>query len=208
MFDGSRMPLEANIHTTKTIVERARLRQVSVEGELGVIGARGATEAGAALDARPTPEATADFVRRTGIDVVAPALGTIHGMPDDSVTLDLEHLAAVGRTCGAPIALHGASGLDLETIRAAIAVGVAKVNISSRITRALALGIRSYWETAPDELDLRRFLAAGRDGVRRVAARYFEVTGAAGRASRTVATLSPEQPLAGGHGDRPAWEPE
>jgi fructose-bisphosphate aldolase class II len=109
-------------------------------------------------------------------------LGNLHRMPDDSVTLDLGQIRAIAGATDRPIALHGGSGIDQAQLRAAVAAGIGKINVSSRVTRALAAGIRATWAERPEELDLRRFLGAGREAVQVMAGVYFELTGSAGRA--------------------------
>jgi ketose-bisphosphate aldolase len=203
MFDGSRLAPADNIARTAQVVAYADSKGVCVEGEIGRIGAREEMTLEDARVERTTPEAAADFVQQTGVDIVAPALGTLHGMPDDSVPLDIDHLRAVTAACGVPVALHGGSGLDPATLQAAIAGGIAKVNISSRVTRALARGIRDAWAADPDELDLRRFLASGRDAVREVAAIYCDLVGAAGRGGTAAGRAGAVERAA-----EPSWEVE
>ena len=138
-------------------------------GHRGRGGARASSAAGrtpspeAARASRTTPDEAARFVAATDIDVIAPNLGNLHRMPDDSTELDLEQIRAIAAATDRPIALHGGSGIDQAQLSAAIAAGIGKVNISSRVTRALAAGIRSTWAADPDQLDLRRFLGAGRE---------------------------------------------
>ena len=195
MFDGSRLAFDDNVAETCRLVAIARARDpgIAFEAELGVIGGREDTTPEAALAGRTTPDEAARFVAATDIDVLAPNLGNLHRMPDDSTELDLEGIRAIAAATGRPIALHGGSGIDQAQLRAAIAAGIGKVNISSRVTRALAAGIRSTWDADPDQLDLRRFLGAGRESVQAMAATYFELTGIAGRAST------------GAPGQTPAW---
>jgi fructose-bisphosphate aldolase, class II len=184
MFDGSRLPFDDNVTATARLVGIARDRDpaIAVEGEIGVIGGREDTDPDVALATRTTPEEAARFVAGTGVDVVAPALGNLHRMPDESTRLDLAHVRAVADATDRPIALHGGSGIERSQLCDAVAAGIGKVNISSRVTRALASGIRTTWAERPDELDLRRFLGAGREAVRAMASAYFELTGIAGRA--------------------------
>ncbi|MEX2184919.1 MAG: class II fructose-bisphosphate aldolase [Chloroflexota bacterium] len=184
MYDGSPLALADNIATTARLVELARATDdgIGVEAELGRIGGSEDTTAQEAWASRTTAEEAAVFVAATGIDVIAPNLGNLHRMPDDSTRLDLDQIAAIADATGRPIALHGGSGIDQAQLRAAIAAGIGKVNISSRVTRALAGGVRATWAEHPDQLDLRRFLGAGRAAVADMAAAYFPLTGAAGRA--------------------------
>jgi len=185
MFDGSPLPLDDNVAATWRLVDLARAcdPEIAVEAELGRIGGREDTDPAVAVAERTTAADAAAFVGATDIDVLAPNLGNLHRMPDDSVTLDLGQIRAIADATDRPIALHGGSGIDQAQLRAAVAAGIGKVNVSSRVTRALAAGIRATWAERPDELDLRRFLGAGRETVQAMAVVYFELTGSAGRAA-------------------------
>lgn len=184
MFDGSRLPLEENVRLTRELVGLARRRDgVGVEAELGIIGGREDTDPAAAMAATTRPQEAAAFVAETGIDIIAPALGNLHRMPDDSTRLDVGLVREIAAATDLPIALHGASGIARDQLPDLVRAGIAKVNVSSRVSRALAAGIRASWAADPDELDLRRFLGAGRDRVQALAAEYFALTGSAGRAA-------------------------
>lgn len=193
MFDGSRLELEANLRSTVRLVELARRRAgVAVEAELGVIGGSEDTDPSIGV---PTvrPEDAAAFASATGIDVIAPALGNLHRMPDDSTRLDAGLVRAIAEATRLPIALHGASGIARDQLPELVAAGIGKVNISSRVSRALAAGIRESW-AAEDGGDLRRFLGAGRDRVREMALEYIRLTGGARRAAlqRAAAVSGPD----------------
>ena len=188
MFDGSRLALRENIRLTSTLVELARRHAgVAVEAELGVIGGREDRDASAAGGGIVRPEEAAAFASATGIDVLAPALGNLHRMPDDSMRLDAALIRGIAAATELPIALHGASGVVRDQLPELVAAGITKVNISSQVSRALAAGIRDSWQADGDTLDLRRFIGAGRDRIRDMAAEYIRLTGGAGRATRAAA---------------------
>ena len=189
MFDGSRLELAENIRLTTKLVELARRRAgVTVEAELGLIGGRedGDAAAGAGI---VRPEDAAAFASATGIDVIAPALGNLHRMPDDSMRLDPARIREIAAATGLPIALHGASGIERGQLPELVAAGITKVNISSQVSRALAAGIRDSWAGDGEALDLRRFIGAGRDRIREMATEYIGLTGGAGRGA-TAAVAS------------------
>jgi fructose-bisphosphate aldolase class II len=140
---------------------------------------------------RTTPHAAAGFVAATDIDVLAPNLGNLHRMPDDSTQLDLDWIRSIAEACGRPLALHGGSGIDQAQLAEAIDAGIAKINVSSRVTRALAAGIRATWLDDPEELDLRRYLGAGRERVQALAAGYLRLAGVAGRSGRARGSAGP-----------------
>lgn len=187
MFDGSRLELDENIRQTYRLVELARRRDgVAVEAELGAIGGREDTDPAAARAGIVRPEQAAMFAAATGIDVIAPALGNLHRMPDDSTRIDAGLVREVSLATGLPIALHGASGIDRSQLPELVGAGITKVNISSQVSRALAAGIQDNWATNAEMLDLRKFLGAGRDRIRAMAQEYIGLTGGAGRATGAV----------------------
>jgi fructose-bisphosphate aldolase class II len=188
MFDGSPLPYDDNVAATARLVAVARAtdERIGVEAELGHIGGRDDTDPADAWASRTTPDEAVAFVIATDLDVLAPNLGNLHRMPDDSTRLDLDHLRSLADATDRPIALHGGSGIDQGQLRAAIEAGVGKVNISSRVTRALAAGIRATWDRDADQLDLRRYLGAGREQVQAMAATYFQLTGSVAATARTA----------------------
>ena len=187
MFDGSRLELDENIRQTTKLVTLARRRDgVAVEAELGVIGGREDADPTAARAGIVRPEQAAIFAAATGIDVIAPALGNLHRMPDDSTRIDAGLVREVSVATGLPIALHGASGIDRSQLPELVGAGITKVNISSQVSRALAAGIQDSWATNADMLDLRKFIGAGRDRIRAMALEYIRLTGSAGRATGAV----------------------
>jgi fructose-bisphosphate aldolase class II len=182
MFDGSLLALEENVEITGGIVERAVAAGIAVEGELGVISGSEAMSLDEARAKLTAPDEAAAFVQTTGVHVMAAAIGTLHRMPEDSVELDLGVVRAMAEACRRPLALHGGSGVKRGQLPELVAAGIGKVNISSRVSRALAQGIRLAWETDAGRSDLRRYLGSGRDEVQRMAEEYMELCLSAGRA--------------------------
>lgn len=190
MFDGSVLPFDENVETTAELVRLAHSRHTIVEAELGMIGGSESSTIDDARRATTLPADAARFVDSTDVDFLAPALGSLHRMPDDSVTLDVSVIASLAAAARRPLALHGGSGVVRGQLRALITAGVGKVNISSRVGRAFATGIQAVWDADSTMLDLRRYLGAGRDEVRRLAVDYLTTCSAeqgmlAGRATQS-----------------------
>jgi ketose-bisphosphate aldolase len=183
MFDGSLLPLEENVEITRGIVVRAEPSGIAVEGELGVISGSEAMTLDKARTMLTTPAEGAAFVEATGVHVMAAAIGTLHRMPEDSVELDPEVVRRMADACRRPLALHGGSGVKRGQLPELVAAGIGKVNISSRVSRAMAEGIRLAWEAEGGRSDLRRYLGSGRDAIRRMAEEYMDLCGSAGRAT-------------------------
>jgi len=182
MFDGSLLPLEENVEITRGIVGRAAPDGIAVEGELGVISGSEAMTLEEARSMLTAPKDAAAFVEATGIHVMAAAIGTLHRMPEDSVELDLAVVRRMAEACRRPLALHGGSGVKRSQLGKLVEAGIGKVNISSRVSQAMAEGIRLAWETEAGRNDLRRYLGSGRDEIRRMAEEYMELCRSAGRA--------------------------
>ena len=130
MFDGSRLPLEENIATTRTVARAAHALGAICEGEVGHVGAGSEYDKFGALGRGFSDPAEVErFVEETGVDCVAVAVGTAHGEYNCEPRLALELLAEIRRRVAVPLVLHGGSGLSDEQFRTAIETGVAKVNV-------------------------------------------------------------------------------
>lgn len=136
MIDGSMLPYEENVALTKKVVEAAHAVGVSVEGELGTIGKTdGYAEEGADVIIYTDPKVAVDFVEQTGVDSLAVAIGTRHGIYPDDLTpeLKLDLLDALEDAVDVPLVLHGGSNNPDDEIAEAVVRGINKVNISSDI---------------------------------------------------------------------------
>lgn len=163
MIDGSHLPLEENIKLTRKVVEVAHAVGVSVEGELGrLVG----TEDEISVDERDAfftdPQEAVVFVRETGIDALAPSIGTAHGRYRGKPKLDFDRLKQIRELVGIPLVLHGSSGVPAEDIRKAISLGVRKVNIDTDIREGFVKEMRRVLAAEPDEIDPRKVLGPAR----------------------------------------------
>ncbi|MDD2554545.1 MAG: class II fructose-1,6-bisphosphate aldolase, partial [Desulfotomaculaceae bacterium] len=137
MIDGSKLPLAENIKLTRRVLDVARAVGVSVEAELGKIGGAEDDITVSERDALLTdPEEVATFVRETGVDSLAVAIGTAHGQYKGIPELDFPRLKKIKSMVNIPIVLHGSSGVPDDAIREAIRLGVRKVNIDTNIREA------------------------------------------------------------------------
>lgn len=139
MIDGSHLPFDENAKLTKEVVDIAHTVGVSVEGELGTIGDTGTSIEGGVTEITYTkPEEADEFINRTGIDSLAIAIGTAHGIyPKEFVPkLKLDILKEVTKTVNIPLVLHGGSSNSDEEISKAVKIGIQKINISSDTKKA------------------------------------------------------------------------
>ncbi len=151
LFDGGKLPWEENLAQTQAVVSAVKKinPEILVEGEIGYIGSSSEIlkemPAGAAL--RPedltTPEQAREFVAKTGVDLLAPAVGNVHGMFADmpNPKLDIGRVSAIRQAAGVPLVLHGGSGVADEDFRAAIKAGANIVHISTELRRAWKNGL-------------------------------------------------------------------
>jgi len=178
MIDGSHRSFEENVEVTRLVVAEAHRRGVWVEAELGAIAGEENVSAGTAASRRSgltSPEAAAEFAARTGVDVLAVAIGSVHGIPDCPVHLDLDRLDRITRVVPVPLALHGASGLDEAEVRAAVRGGMAKVNFNAELRRAYLGALHRLVDDTGD--DVVRVQRAAVEAMREVAAAKIKLLG-------------------------------
>lgn len=131
MMDFSHLPFEENIAATKELAEYAHAKNVAIEGEIGVIS--GVEEDIVAdKEVGANYEETMEFVNRTGIDAIAPAIGTAHGVYKGVPKLNFDLVEQLGKE-PTPVVIHGGTGLSAETFQRLIALGGRKVNISTLV---------------------------------------------------------------------------
>ena len=132
MFDGSELPIDENIQVTREVVALAHTRGAGAEAELGHVGVGSSYQEYGALGRGFTDPATVErFVAETGVDCLAVAAGTAHGQYEGEARVDLDLLAAIAQRVALPLVMHGGSGVPDQQVRAAVGLGVAKVNIAT-----------------------------------------------------------------------------
>ncbi len=149
IFDGAELSFDENAETTKKCVDYARSinPEIVVEGELGFIGKSSALlekiPEGVANASMTTPEEAEEFVKRTGVDLIAPSVGNLHGMLKHAANpaLDIPRIRSVRRSAGVPLVLHGGSGITDDDFREAIRAGTAIIHINTEIRKAWRDGV-------------------------------------------------------------------
>ncbi|WP_103349510.1 class II fructose-bisphosphate aldolase [Amycolatopsis sp. CA-128772] len=170
MFDAAALPYAENVTRTKAVVERCHAAGCRVEAELGEIGGKDGAHA---PGVRTDPAEAREFVAATGVDSLAVAVGSSHAMADRSAVLDESLIAALAGSVPVPLVLHGSSGVPDEGLRGAVASGIVKVNIGTRLNQVLTASVRSALGEHGTVTDPRRYLAPGRDAVRDEVARLL-----------------------------------
>lgn len=183
MFDGSHHPFEENIRITKEVVKAAHAMGVSVEGELGTIGGVeddiSVDESNASL---AKPEEAIRFYEETGVDCVAIAVGTAHGMYKGEVKIHYDIIEAVSSQIPVPIVLHGGSGVPDDSIRKSIAAGVGKINVNTENQVACTDAIREVLANNSTVYDPRKYLGPGKKAMIDVVKAKIELFGSANQA--------------------------
>ncbi|MCC0680789.1 ketose-bisphosphate aldolase [Clostridioides sp. ES-S-0005-03] len=152
MIDGSHLSYEENVTISRAVVEIAKGLNISVEGELGTIGTTGTSGEGGSDEIIYTnPQLARDFVEKTGVDTLAIAIGTAHGIYPKGFKpeLKLDLLKEIKEVVDIPLVLHGGSSNPDEEIAQAVKLGVCKVNISSDVKSAYYKKCREVLEQNP-----------------------------------------------------------
>lgn len=165
MIDASHHPYEENIEITTKVVEYAHAKGLSVEAELGTVGGQEDDVIGEGIKYADASECV-DLVKRTGIDCLAPALGSVHGPYQGEPKLGFAEMEEIGKLTGVPLVLHGGTGIPTKDIKQAISLGTAKINVNTENQIASAKVVREVLAAKPNEYDPRKYLGPARDAIR------------------------------------------
>ncbi|MEU2623196.1 class II fructose-bisphosphate aldolase [Streptomyces sp. NPDC007157] len=179
MYDASRLPYAENLAATAAAVDWAHAQGLSIEAELGEVGGKdGRPPVDAhAPGARTDPEEAQAFVAGTGVDALAVAIGSAHAMTTRTAALDHDLLARLSAAVPVPLVLHGSSGVPDDGLVAAVAGGIAKVNVGTALNMAMTAAIRGFLADHPEAVDSRKYLSVGRDAMAREVTRIIGVLG-------------------------------
>ena len=167
MIDASHKPFEENVALTKKVVEIAHEYGATVEAELGKLVGQEDDLTVDEKDAIYTdPDLAVEFVERTGVDSLAVAIGTAHGLYKSEPKLDFERLAKIRSLVHVPLVLHGASGVPVKDVQKCIELGCAKVNISTELKIPFSNGLRDYLLVHPEETDPRKYMKPAKEAMR------------------------------------------
>jgi fructose-bisphosphate aldolase class II len=186
MIDGSLKPFDENIAISKRVTDSAHALGLSVEAELGTIGANDSyAEAGAATIIYTDPDDAVTFVEQTGVDSLAVAIGTYHGFfpADLKPELKLGLLKEIKTRVRIPLVLHGGSNNPDDEIAEAARIGINKINISTDIKVAYHGKMREVLGNDPKVREPNAIQPACIEAMKVVAAQKIELFGAAGKGS-------------------------
>lgn len=181
MIDGSHSPFEENITITQAVVAACHEGGIPVEAELGKVGGKEDDLDGGSGNGYTVPQEAAEFVQRTGIDSLAVAVGTAHGVYKGIPKLDLDRISRIRELVNVPLVLHGTSGVPDDTVRECISRGMCKVNYATDLRIAYTRGVREYLAKDPDVYDPKKYSSLGREYVKRYVMQKMTVCGSTGR---------------------------
>ena len=214
MIDASSKPFEENIALTKEVVEYAHARDVVVEAELGQLGGIEEDVVGVSSDDiskhLADPSQVEEFVRKSGVDSLAVAIGTSHGAykfkKEPKLAFDILQEIA-DKLPGFPLVMHGSSsvlkefvdlinkyggempnamGVPEESVSKAAKMAICKVNIDTDLRLALTAKIRQVYAEKPAEFDPRKYLGPGREAIKKMVKHKLHVVGCAGKAAECM----------------------
>ncbi|MGI6081601.1 MAG: class II fructose-1,6-bisphosphate aldolase [Limnochordia bacterium] len=203
MIDGSHLPFEDNIRMTREVVEYAHPHGVSVEAELGTLG--GIEEDIQGEVQLTDPAQAEEFVERTGCDALAVAIGTSHGAYKfkSEPTLALDLISEIRKRTKVPLVMHGSSsvpkelvasinryggrlqdtfGVPVESIQAAIRLGISKINVDTDIRLAATAAVRRVFAEEPEKFDPREYMGPAREAMAEIVGLRMRQFGCAGHA--------------------------
>lgn len=183
MIDASHLDFEKNIEIVKKVVKYAHKFDVTVEGELGVLGGQ---EDDLIIDSKDSkytnPKQAKEYVERTNIDSLAIAIGTAHGLYKEEPKLDFERLKEIREVVNIPLVLHGASGVPSIQVKKAIELGITKVNIATELKIPFASSLRKVLVNNPNESDPRKYFGPAKIAMKERAKEKILMCGSNGKA--------------------------
>lgn len=182
MIDGSHESFEDNIALSKAVVDMCKPSGIAVEAELGKVGGKEDDLDGGEGDVYTDPQEAREFVERTGVDSLAIAIGTAHGMYKGEPKLDLERLSEIRDVVSVPLVLHGGSGIPDSKVQEAINRGICKVNYATELRIAFTHGVNEYLKANPNEIDPKKYNKAGLEEVKKFVKEKIQVCGCQNKA--------------------------
>ncbi|MFQ9288781.1 MAG: tagatose-bisphosphate aldolase subunit GatY [Intestinibacter bartlettii] len=165
MIDGSHSVFEENIAITKSVVDACKPSNIPVEAELGKVGGK-EDDLDGGDGGYTDPKEALEFVQKTGVNSLAVAIGTAHGVYKGEPKLDLDRLVEIRKIVDVPLVLHGASGLSEEAVKESIKRGICKVNFATELRIAYTDGVKELLEEKPETIDPKKYGLVGIEKVK------------------------------------------
>jgi len=190
MVDASKQPFEENIRQTKEVADYCHsIGKISVEGELGTVG--GVEDQVRVVESEAelcNPNQVLEFVERTGVDLLAPAIGTAHGIyKTKNPKIDIERFKKIfeiinGQSIRIPLVVHGGTGLPRDTVERLISSGGSKVNVSTELKHSMIDAIYQYITDHREEYDPGKIDQAFKEAIKKTVFNWIEWFGCSGKA--------------------------
>ncbi len=181
MIDGSHSSFEDNIKISKAVVDMCKAAGIAVEAELGKVGGK-EDDLDGGDGGFTDPQEAKEFVERTGVDSLAVAIGTAHGMYKGEPKLDLERLSEIREVVSVPLVLHGGSGIPDSKVQESIERGICKVNYATELRIAFTNGVNKYLNENKDAIDPKKYNKAGMEEVKKFVKEKIKVCGCENKA--------------------------
>jgi len=165
MIDASHHSFEENVSITSKVVELAHAKGVSVEAELGTVGGQEDDVVSDGIIYADAQECL-ELVQKTGIDTLAPALGSVHGPYKGEPKLGFDEMEEICNLTGMPLVLHGGTGIPTEHIQKAISRGTAKINVNTENQIAFTKAVREFLNSDSVAYDPRKYIVPGREVIK------------------------------------------
>jgi ketose-bisphosphate aldolase len=183
MIDASSLPFDKNIELTQNVVKMAYGKNISVEGELGaIVGVEDdifINEQDAHL---ADPESCLKFIEATEVDVLAPAIGTAHGLYKKEPNVNFNLLSKISSMTNIPLAIHGGTGLSNEIFRKCILAGGAKINISTSIKHTFKNSLLAFWQQFPNNYEPIQAIKYLEEAIMKEVSLFMDVFGSSNKA--------------------------
>ncbi|MEU6403410.1 class II fructose-bisphosphate aldolase [Streptomyces sp. NPDC046985] len=179
MYDAAHLPYAENLAATRAAAAWAHAQGLWIEAELGEVGGKGGRPPldAHAPGARTDPGEAHAFVADSAVDALAVAVGNAHAMTERTAALDHDLVKRLAGALDVPLVLHGSSGVPDAELAAAVAGGIAKVNVGTALNLAMTGAIRAFLAAHPEAVDSRTYLSVGREAMAAEAERLIGVVG-------------------------------
>lgn len=168
MIDGSHYSFDENVKLTKSVVDVGKASGIPIEGELGKVGGKEDDLDGGEGDKNTNPEEAVKFVELTGVDFLAIAIGTAHGIYKGHPVINIKRIKEIRKVVSVPLVLHGTTGVDDEIVKQCVKAGMCKVNYATELRIAYSNGVKEVLKNDAFVYDPKVYGKAGMEEVERV----------------------------------------
>ncbi len=175
MIDGSHYSFEDNIALTKKVVDLGNACGIPIEGELGKVGGKEDELDGGSGDKNTDPQQAVEFVERTGLNSLAIAVGTAHGVYKGKPKIEVDRIKQIRALVDVPLVLHGTTGVDGEIVQQCIRAGMCKVNYATELRIAYSNGVKECLKSNPDIYDPKAYGRIAMEEVEKVVRKNIRI---------------------------------